>query len=166
MTPNDTSILYEAVLYPNRSLSPFGTMMFIIVLACTASTVALYFSSRGAWPVGVFALAEITLICLCFVIVQARGKSFERVHLTQAHLTVEDHVYSFFKRRHTTKSWTMQPYWTKVDLVELPGETNQLLLRSREQVLQIGDYMNPDERAQFAAKLSQKLAEHKKGHIS
>ena len=63
----ETDPLFDAVLYPHRSLSPRGVRMVIAGVGGLVALVALYFTALGAWPVLPFFGCEILLIIWAFL---------------------------------------------------------------------------------------------------
>lgn len=88
MSHAETEALFDAVLYPHRSLSPRGLRNVILGIAGALTLVALYFTMLGAWPVLPFFGCEILLVWWAFRTNARDGLAFERVRLTREELTI------------------------------------------------------------------------------
>ena len=88
MNHTESEPLFDAVIYPHRSLGPRGVRNIILGLAGALSLVAIYFTAMGAWPVLPFFGCEILLIWWAFKASARDGRASERVRLTQDELTV------------------------------------------------------------------------------
>src|SRR3546814_19850795 len=80
--------VFDAVLYPHRSLSPRGFALMMGALGGAAGTVAIYFAAAGAWP-------GIPFFCGCPALIwwasRAHGRDarpFANLQLTTEALTV------------------------------------------------------------------------------
>ena len=83
MSHAKTEPLFDAVLYPHRSLSPRGVRNVILGFAAALALVALYFTLLGAWVVLPFLGLELLLIWWAFRTNARDGRAFERVRLTR-----------------------------------------------------------------------------------
>jgi uncharacterized membrane protein len=141
--------MFDAVLYPHRSLSPRGFALLMAAVAGAAALVGLWFASRGAWPVLPFFGCEILLIWLAFRLNNRDARSFETVRLTARALTVEQVKPS--GRRLATEF--APPHWLRVELDSRPGGTSELRLASHGRSLVIGRFLTADERRELAGEL-------------
>jgi uncharacterized membrane protein len=149
MNESSAPPLFDAVLYPHRSLSPRGFALLISAFAGAAALVGLWFATRGAWPVLPFFGCEILLIWLAFRVSNRDARAFETVRLTPQALTVEQIRPSGKRQAHRFAP----PHWLRVDLDPRPDGTNELRLASHGRSLVIGRFLTPDERRDFAAAL-------------
>ena len=87
MNQADTELLFDAVLYPSRSLGPRGVRNVVLGISGALVAVAMYFTAMGAWPVLLFFGCEILLVWWAFRANVRDGRAFERVRLTPQELT-------------------------------------------------------------------------------
>ncbi len=146
-------ILFDAVLYPHRSLSAWAALMVITVMAVVCLAVGGFFLALGAWPVFGFFGLDIVLIGGAFWLNFRHARLLERVSLTASRLRVE-RVDHWGRRRH----WDFQPSWTWVEMADTPHHDTPLTLMSRGQHLVIGRFLNGGERFDFARALRRALA--------
>ena len=147
-------VLFDAVLYPHRSLSARAALMVITVMGVICLAVGGFFLALGAWPVFGFFGLDIALIGGAFWLNFRQARLFERVSLTASRLRIE-RVDPWGRRRH----WDFQPYWTRVEMADAPHHDTPLTLMSRGQHLVIGRFLSGGERFDFARALRRALAE-------
>ena len=145
-------LLFDAVLYPNRSLSPFGFWLLMGGI-CTVSFIAgVAFLLAGAWPVFGFFGLDVLLIYWAFKASYRSGRLHETVKLSRNALVVE-RVQPSGKRQR----WRFQPHWLRVEIDEPVEHDSPLTLRSHGQSLAIGAFLSPEERAEVALALRRAL---------
>jgi uncharacterized membrane protein len=144
-------VLFAARLTPNRSASVKAINLVIALLAFVFFVTGLGFMLIGAWPVMGFLGLEIVLLYLALRWNLLLAGRHEAVTLTRTALTIE-----------RTDPWgrrsreSIEPYWARV---ELDARRGQLEIRSRDKGLVVGQFLAPDERADFAASLRAALAQ-------
>lgn len=149
MNHTESEPLFDAVIYPHRSLGPRGVRNIILGLAGALSLVAIYFTAMGAWPVLPFFGCEILLIWWAFKASARDGRASERVRLTQDELTVARMRPSGREQHHRIAP----PHWLRVDLTARPGGDNELRLASHGRSLKVGGFLTPEERGELAEEL-------------
>ncbi len=146
MDRNEPEPIFDAVLYPHRSLSPRGVRLVIAGIGGALALVALYFTALGAWPVLPFFGCEILLILWAFRTNARDARMFERLRLTPDELTVARVRPSGQEQRHRFAP----PHWLSVDLASSSDGGNELWLASHGRSLQVGRFLTPDERTDLA----------------
>ena len=140
--------LFEALLYPHRSLSQRG---FLILTLATFVIVAAYgglFLLLGAWPIFGFLGAE-WLLFWWLLRTHFRGdRRAERIRLYADRLVLQQ-----IDSKGGIAESTFEPYWLQVVLKERGFENPALLLRSHGRAVEIGTFLGADERRQFAQEL-------------
>jgi uncharacterized membrane protein len=140
--------LFEALLYPHRSLSQRG---FLILTIGTVTIVALYgglFLVLGAWPIFGFLGAE-WLLFWWLLRTHFRGdRQAERIRLYPDHLLLQR-----IDAKGRVAEERFEPYWLQIVLQERGFDNPALLLRSHGQAVEIGVFLGADERRQFAGQL-------------
>ena len=71
--------IFSAVLTPNRSLSPKGFLIFMLVLGSLSFTIGLYFLSAGAWPIFGFMGLDVLLVYWAFRVNFRSARAYEVV---------------------------------------------------------------------------------------
>lgn len=156
--------LFEATLYPHRSLPVPG---FWILLACVAAvsfTLGLVFAAAGAWPILGFFGLDVLLFFLAFRMNYRAGRLFEHVQLFQNEIRV--------RRVHPNgrvQEWQMQPNWMQITAIPsseaLKAPIPEVRLRSHGKSIGIGRFLTDDERASFAEALKSALEDARTPHL-
>jgi uncharacterized membrane protein len=146
--------LFDAVLYPHRSLSPRGFAILMAACAGLPSLVGLWFATHGAWPVLPFFGCEIVLIWWAFHANNRDARSFETVRLTPEELTVERVRPSGHRSAHRFAP----PHWLRIELASRPDGGNTLRLASHGRSIEVGRFLTPEERREFAGELRAAIA--------
>jgi uncharacterized membrane protein len=151
-TPSPGRPLFEALLYPHRSLGKRG---YVILTVGTAAIIGLYglvFLILGAWPIFGFLGGEWFLFWYLFTRHHRGNARSERIRLYADHL--------IFERRDAKGAVVverLQPYWLNVILERADEPDNALYLRSHGRSIEIGDFLSPDERRDLARELKDVL---------
>ncbi|MEZ5833017.1 MAG: DUF2244 domain-containing protein [Dongiaceae bacterium] len=146
-------LLFEALLYPHRSLSERG---FLILTVGTVLIISLWgglFLVLGAWPIFGFLGAE-WLLFWWLLRTHFRGdRRAERIRLYADRLLLQQ-----IDAKGEVAESTFEPYWLRVVLTERGFENPALLLRSHGRAVEIGAFLGAGERRQFAEQLQTVLA--------
>lgn len=145
--------VFAALLTPYRSLGPVGVRRVVAVFAAMAAGPGLFFLSAGLWPiVGALVLATIILWwALSFSL--ETGRAFEEVTLWRDHIRIRHVTHSGRERHHAFNS-----FWVKFHVVRDHGDrVTRLTLHDRDEAIEIGAFLNPDDKASFARAFSRAL---------
>jgi uncharacterized membrane protein len=151
--------IFSAVLTPNRSLSPTGFLIFMLVLGGISFAAGIVFLLAGAWPVFGFFGLDVLLVYWAFRVNYRSGRSYEVVTVTSSELTVR-------KVNHygRVKQWTLNPLWVRLHRDEhAEFGIERLFLVSHGRKLPIGGCLGAQEKKSFALALSGALAEARRG---
>jgi uncharacterized membrane protein len=151
-TPTPARPIFEALLYPRRSLGRRGYMILTIGTAVIIGGYALVFLLLGAWPIFGFLGGEWFLFWYLFTHHHRGNARSERIRLYADHLV--------FERRDAKGAVVverLQPYWLNVILERADEPDNALYLRSHGRSFQVGDFLSPDERRDLARELKDVL---------
>jgi uncharacterized membrane protein len=154
-------LLLDTVLRPSP---PMEARTLLIVLALVASfniAFALSFILRGAWPVAPFMGLDVALLAWAFRESKIRARQSEHVTLTRDALSVEQQP-----ARGNAKTLAFNPYWVRVDLQPWMEVSNRLYLRSHGKDVQLGAFLAPAVRENFANHLKSALSEAKTADFS
>ncbi len=148
--------IFDAVLYPHRSLSPQGVRYLLFAIAGMLTLVGLFFAAQGAWLVLPFFGCEIVLFWWAFRTNARDGRRFEHLRLTPDALTVARVRPSNARgksRERRKEHRFAPPHWLSVELTPRPGGDNELWLASHGRALQVGGFLTPEERDDLATAL-------------
>lgn len=144
--------LFDAVLYPSRSLGRQGFMWLMVVLLGCSLAVGGLFWSRGAWPVMGFYGLEIVIVWLAFRANYIAGRDYETIRLTSNELIVEDH-----SRRQGQKRWVFNPARVRVEIKNDPEHESALTITAYGRGVAAGMFLSPQERQDVAKALRDAL---------
>ena len=148
--------VFEALLYPQRSLGRRGYTILIAGTALVVSIYGLVFLLLGAWPIFGFLGGEWALFWFLFRHHHRGDDRAERIRLYADHLLFER-----FDRRGGHTAERLQPYWLSVILERAEEPDNALYLRSHGKLIQIGAFLSPQERRGLAEELRRVLERHR-----
>lgn len=144
--------LLDVVLRPAPPMSPRALSIILGIVTLMNAAFAIYFVSRGAWPMMPFMGADILLLAWAFRASTRAAKREERVVLTPSRLDIA--------RRSpdgAVSEVTLNPYWVRVDIADPPEHASQLTLWSHGKGVRVGSFLPPLERASFAERLKSAL---------
>ena len=147
-----TSVLFNAYLRPNRSLSSFGFKILMVSIIAVLFLCGLGFSLFGAWPVFGFLGLDFLLVYFAFRLNYQSGGRYEHIRVTTDELRVT-------KISHKgQKQITMfHPYWLRISLEKRSEDENSLMITSHGRSVSIGSFLAPEERCRLADELNQVL---------
>jgi uncharacterized membrane protein len=140
--------VFEAVLYPRRSLSPRGFAILIAATGIIGFAYGLAFWLMGAWPIFGFCGTEWLLFIYLFRKHLKGDRRCERLQLYRDRLMVET-----LTPKGERQLYRFQPYWLQVILDEPDEYESTLYLRSHGKQLRIGSFLSPQERRDVAEQL-------------
>lgn len=143
--------VFDAVIHPYRSLSAEGfrwLFLFVVVANIAAAGIAV---SLGGWPIVGFLGLDVLAVYVAFRLSYAQTRAFERVTVDREALVVER-----VDRKGARAEWRFPSYWVSV-WYEGDEEQSRVTLRSHGRSLEIGGYLPPVERQDFAEALRQAL---------
>jgi len=159
-TSGDLAV-FEAILYPHRSLGRRGYLILGLGTAFIMGGYALTFLLLGAWPIFGFIGAEWLLFWYLFSRHFRGDRRAERLRLFHDRLIVE----RIDAKGHFT-AFSLQPYWLQVVLAphlasRAVDVDNALYLRSHGKQIEIGAFLSENERRDFAGELARVLDRHR-----
>ncbi len=138
--------IFSARLTPRRSIGARGAGMVVAVLAIAATMSGAIYFSLGAWPIIAFLVLDVALLGLAMGQVLRRTKREEEVTLWSDQLEL--------KQVDTTGRATLTRFHPQaVKLVidrDFNERTTALHLRSADQDVELGAFLEPDEKSSFA----------------
>jgi uncharacterized membrane protein len=137
-------------LRPNRSATARGLVAVFGAMVVLGLAVAGFAASQGNWFAPLFAVLEMTAVAYCLLLA-FRSASREQ-HIVLSPRSVEVSGAGAEAR--------FDPFWVRV--VREPGRTanepERVLLRSHGRSVEVGAFLNADERAALVRKLDAALA--------
>lgn len=147
-TPGDTVSL---VLLPHRSLTRAGLVAFLVCQSLVAGSCALLAAWRGNVFAPVFAMLELALVSGCMARVWKASAAGQIITLTPTQLDIgatsgTEHVH-------------FHPYWVQVHIEpgSWRGWPSRLLVGSHGRLVEIGAFLNENERQVLAQRLTELL---------
>lgn len=144
--------LFQALLYPHRSLPARGYVIFTLGTAIIAAVYGVSFLVMGAWPIFAFIGAEWLLLWWLLRTHLKGERRAERIRLFPDRLVLQQ-----IDAKGRVAECSFEPYWLQVVLRERGFENPALLLRSHGTSVEIGAFLGAHERRQFADELDQVL---------
>lgn len=140
---------YRIELSPNCSLTPASARAFVGGLALVTFTVALYFTSRGLWPVLPFAGLEIGLLWWAVRASMRAGRARELIVITDGDVIVE-HGGTARSRR-----TVFARHWATVKLRDPLAalHPSRLTIESHGRACEVGRFLTEEERRALAGRL-------------
>lgn len=147
------SPVFEAVIHPYRSLGPEGFRILFWVVVAANAAVATLLTWLGGWPVLGFLGLDILLVYLAFRWSYAQTRAFERVTIDRETLVVER-----VDQKGARRAWQFPAYWVSVWYEgDEDSGVSTVTLRSHGRALEIGGFLSPFERKDFADTLRDAL---------
>lgn len=152
-TPNDQPI-FEAQLRPYRSLGRTGFILVLLTFAAGWLVVGGIALSRGAWPVFGYCGLDLLLVYGAFKLNYRSARAREELRLSRVELQIRQFAPSGRMREHL-----FNPFWTRFRVArhEEIGITS-MKVEGQGQSVQVGSFLNPDDRESFASAFSRALA--------
>lgn len=153
-TPDNPNTLFDAILYPNRSLPNGGFIVLMAIVITVNITFGIMFTLLGAWPILVFGGLDIFFVWLAFKISYRQGRLHERVRVTKDEILISRVLPSGHEMR-----WALPPQWTQISFDDPIRHESQVTLRHKGKVLIVGSFLSPKERKGFGKKLREAVWE-------
>lgn len=150
--------VFEAILYPHRSLGRRGYLILGSGTALIMGAYAVTFLFLGAWPIFGFIGAEWLLFWYLFSRHFRGDRRAERLRLFADRLIVER-----IDAKGQLRVFSLQPYWLQVILARATDIDNALYLRSHGKEIEIGSFLSESERRDLAGELIRVLKRHHDG---
>jgi uncharacterized membrane protein len=141
--------LFDAELYPNRSLPSAGFLAVMGALIAANFTFGLYFYAIGAWPVIGFCGLDVFLVWLAFRISYRQGRLRERVKIDPGLMRVSRVLPSGRESR-----WRIEPFWARIVIDDPDRHEVRVRIVSKGRSLVLGAFLSPPERMAFGRALA------------
>lgn len=138
--------LFAATLTPNRSLGRSGLRVVVATLAVMASIPGMIFFSLGAWPIVGFLGLDVLLVWWAMSSSLRAGRRFEEVTLWPDQLELRQVAPSGEEQLRR-----FNPFFVKLVIDrDIDERTTGLHLRTRDDDIEIGAFLNSDDKTSFA----------------
>lgn len=151
--------LFAAEIRPHRSLSATAFRRLMLATALLSAGLSLPFFLMGAWPVVGFFGLDVALLYLAFRWSYRTARAREEVVVTPLELFVR-------KISHwgEVSEWRFNPLWVRLKREEDEDYgLMRLAIVERRRSLDVGGFLSPPERADFARVFGAALDEAKRG---
>jgi uncharacterized membrane protein len=126
--------------------------MLMAVIGAVCFGVSLLFYNIGAWPVAGFLGLDVLLVYGAFQLNYRAALMFETIRIDSDALTLT-RVHPSGRR----ESWSFNPYWVRIDVIEPLWRAGALALRSHGKRHVFGNFLTEDEKREFARTLGRAL---------
>lgn len=154
----DTPI-FRALLTPHRSLGRTGFRVLMGIMVAASLICGLFCIAIGAWPIFGFFGLDVLILYIAFKVNYRSGRASEEVSVSRTSLDIRQVAPSGKTREHH-----FNPYWARfaVSRHEEIGIT-RMAVEAQGQQVQIGSFLNPDDRESFAKAFGRALATARAG---
>jgi len=151
----DSKRNWRIVIRPNRSLTRRQLQLVFVVIAAVCLGIASVFAAFGMWPVLPFAGLEVLVVGIGFYLSAVGGQEREIVSVVHDIVAVER------DRRTRPERVELNRTWLQVRLLRsrLRWYPSRLVLRSHGKDVELGGFLNEDERRQLAGELRHAIRE-------
>ena len=145
----DSKRNWRIVIRPNRSLSKRQLQIAFAVIAVVCLGIASLFAAFGLWPVLPFAGAEVIAVGVGFYLSALGGRETEVVSVVSDTVAVEK------EGRRVRRRWELSRAWLQIRLLppRFRWYPTRLVIRSHGKQVELGGFLNEDERQQLAGEL-------------
>ena len=151
-----TNNFLDITVLPYRSLSKKNFRNLMIIVSIIFFSIGVFFWSLGAWPVFGFLGLDVLLLYLAFKINYKKGEIFENLKLFKSNLVIT-RVFPSGK----AQKWSLEAYWTKVDLLNTSPNEYKLVLKSKEKVVLLGAFLNLNDKKKLMKRINDALLTYK-----
>jgi len=138
--------VFNAVLTPHRSLGRNGFVLLICFVFFTCFLSGVGFLVIGAWPVFVFMILDAVILWFAFHMNYRSGKAREEISIWRHNLKIRK-----ISPGGRAREYQFNPFWARfnIDRHDAIGITRMAIV-GQGQHLDIGGFLNPDDRESFA----------------
>lgn len=147
--------LRRFILQPNQSLSWRASCYLLLSLLLISGSIAVGLSLMGFWLILPFAGLELAAVAAGFYTASRRCQRREVISVSSDEIRIER------GHRYPEQTWILATSWAKVILERCPRRwyPSRLLIRSHGQSIEVGGFLNEEERRRLAEELVKSLAE-------
>ena len=154
----DAPIL-DVRLHPHRSLDVRGFRWLMAFAFAASALISLPFYLIGAWPVIGFLGLDLLLLYIAFRANFRAARAYEILRLSALEL-----LFARVSARGARREWRFNPSWVRFERVDHPEfGAQRLALVSRGRSLEVGRFLGPEQKAEFAGLFARALALARRG---
>lgn len=142
---------YMVVSKPNSSLSTKERVKVLWLLAIVPAFVAVGFAFQGVWIIFPFVGIELLALCYAFYYIDYHASDYESITIEGDRLVVVKH------NKKQTIQFVLNTYWAKL-VLNKKSRNLYMYLRSQGKDLEIGRFMNEDQRDILAEQLKKRIS--------
>lgn len=137
------------VLSPNQSAQWRVTKIFLWLTSCYMLLIASLFALAGLWMVFPFAGIEVIALVVLMSWVACQCRCKQVIYLCDNRIRIEKGY------RSPRVVWDSEIFWTRLIIDKAPyrGHPNKLILRSKQQQLEIGEFLNEHDKKKLITEL-------------
>ena len=147
-------VYMDAVIRPNRSLSPRGFRILLTVVAVACTACAVVFVHVGAVFAPIFAAVPLVAVIIAFRASFAAGRRVERVQVTAREIRVTHEAPGWSRL-----VWRSPTAFTRVAVLKDDERTVGVTLALSGREVPVAEALSPRERGEFALALQQAIRE-------
>jgi uncharacterized membrane protein len=156
--PFETPI-YQTRLTPHRSMTPRAFYIFMILFCLAQVIFAVPFLIMGAWPVAGFMGLDALALYIAFVLSFRDARAYETLDLTPIEL-----VFAKVGAGGRRREWRFNPSWVRLEQkVHEEFGTMSVAFVYRGEVVEVGGFLGPNQKADLARDLTRALATARMG---
>lgn len=149
----DTSRSEQIILCPNLSPDWRINIYLLFLLATLVLGIAIGFALQGAWLILPFAGLEVLALFTLVFLVTHRCQRMEVIRLEEQDIVVEQ------GRHAPERVWRSQRFFTRLQVMRSshPWYPQRIMLRGRDSEIEIGAFLNDNEKQQLVRQLGSAL---------
>lgn len=157
--PPEDAPFFSATLMPYRSLGPTGFLILMTAVGAICFACGLLFFVIGAWPVAGFLGLDVAIVWFAFRLNYRAARAYEEVSVS-AHEIVVRKVSAAGR----SQEYRFNPLWVRLEIEHVEDEgVTRIVLHSRGRGVDIGAFLNPDDRTSFAGAFKAALSTARAG---
>lgn len=152
---------FSAVLTPYRSLGSNGFVILMTIFGILSFVAGFIFWRFGAWPIVGFFGLDVALMWFAFRLNYRSARIFEEVVVSRHEITIRK--VGPGKRY---QEFRFNPVWVRLTVDRLEDEgVVKISLSGRGGTIDLGNFLNPDDRTSFAGAIASALATARAGGV-
>ncbi|GAA0784755.1 DUF2244 domain-containing protein [Roseibium denhamense] len=145
---------FSAVLTPHRSLGPNGFMILMGCFGLISFVAGIIFWQIGAWPVFGFFGLDVALLYLAFRLNYASARAYEEIKVSRNEIVIRK-----IGPGRRELEFKFNPLWVRLSVERIEDEgVTAISLTSRGETVDLGQFLNPEDRTSFAGAMANALA--------
>jgi uncharacterized membrane protein len=144
------------LIRPNCSLPWRDVVRFYLGMLMVCFSIAIAFALKGAWLILPFAGLEMLALGIALYVVARRATSWQEISINDDRIRVVDYDSRHEEERSFQRAWAQVVHEGAV----IKGHPSRLSIRSHGRCVEVGRYLNEDEKRYLAQELSRAVRSH------